>query len=77
MAASLGYVTACNLGRIFIAVKRHYDHRKSYKEMFDCGGLLFRGLEHYHHSGEHGGVQADVVLEKDLRVLHLAGNRRD
>ena len=28
----------------------------------------FRGLVHYHHGGEHGGVQADMVLEKELRV---------
>ena len=25
---------------------------------------------------EHGSVQADTVLEKQLRVLHLAGNRK-
>ena len=24
----------------------------------------------------HGGMQAGMVLEKELRVLHLAGNRR-
>ena len=29
----------------------------------------FRGSVHYHHGGEHGGAQVDVVLE--LRVLHL------
>ena len=28
-------------------------------------------LVHYHHGGKHGSVQADIVLEKDLRVLHL------
>jgi hypothetical protein len=32
-------------------------------------GLEFRGLV---HSGrKHGGMQADMVLEKKLRVLHL------
>ena len=31
----------------------------------------FRGLVHYHHGGKHGGVQADVVLEKEPRVLHF------
>lgn len=31
--------------------------------------LRFRGSVHYHHDGENGGVQADVVLE--LRELHL------
>ncbi|KAL6050108.1 hypothetical protein STEG23_036851, partial [Scotinomys teguina] len=35
----------------------------------------FRSSVHYHHGREHGNVQADMVLEKELRVLHLAGNR--
>ena len=30
----------------------------------------FRGLVHYHHGGKHGSIQADMVLEKELRVLH-------
>ena len=30
----------------------------------------FRSLVHYHHGPEHGGIQADVSLEKELRVLH-------
>lgn len=34
-------------------------------------GLPFRGLIHYHHGRKRGSVQADVVLEKKLRVLHL------
>jgi hypothetical protein len=25
----------------------------------------------YHHSRKHGNIQADMVLEKELRVLHL------
>lgn len=29
-----------------------------------------RNLVHYHHSRNHGSMQADIVLEK-LRVLHL------
>ena len=24
----------------------------------------FRGSVHYHHGGKHGGMQADVVLER-------------
>ena len=28
-------------------------------------------LVHYHHGGKHGSMQADMVLEKELRVLHL------
>ena len=31
----------------------------------------FRGLVHYHHGGKHGSIEADMVLEKELRVLHL------
>ena len=34
-------------------------------------GLQFRGLVHYHHGRNHGSVQADMALEKELRVLHL------
>ena len=30
-----------------------------------------RGSVHYHHGRKHGSVQADMVLEKELRVLHL------
>jgi hypothetical protein len=30
-----------------------------------------RSLDHYHHSRKHGGVQADMVQERELRVLHL------
>jgi hypothetical protein len=39
----------------------------------------FRGLIHYHLSRKHGGIQADIVLEKELRVLHLdlKATRRD
>ena len=31
----------------------------------------FRSLIHYYHSKKHGSVQADMMLEKELRVLHL------
>lgn len=34
-------------------------------------GLQLRGLVHYHHGGEHGSMQAAMVLEKALRVLHV------
>jgi hypothetical protein len=38
-----------------------------------------RGSIHYHHGRKHGSVQADTVLEKELRVLHLdpSAARRD
>jgi len=31
----------------------------------------FRGLVHCHHDRKHGGTQADMTLEKELRVLLL------
>jgi hypothetical protein len=31
----------------------------------------FTGSVHYHHGGKHGRIKADMVLEKELRVLHL------
>ena len=33
--------------------------------------LLSDGLVHCHHRGKHGSSQADVVLEEELRILHL------
>jgi hypothetical protein len=32
---------------------------------------MFRGSVHYHHGRKHGSIQVDMVLEKELRVLHL------
>ena len=31
----------------------------------------FRGLVHYDHGEKHGSIQADMVLEKELRVQYL------
>ena len=31
----------------------------------------FRGLVYYQHGRKHGSTQADMVLEKELRILHL------
>jgi hypothetical protein len=31
----------------------------------------FRGSVHYYQDRKHGSVQADMVLEKELRVPHL------
>lgn len=33
-------------------------------------GSLFWGIIHY-HSKKPGSVQVDIMMEKDLRVLHL------
>jgi hypothetical protein len=32
--------------------------------------IYFRGLVYYQHSGKHGSMQAVMMLEKQLRVLH-------
>jgi hypothetical protein len=61
--------------RVSVAVKRHHHHGNSYKGKHLIGaGLQFRGLVHYHHGGKHGDMQGDVVLERQLRVLHPAGS---
>ena len=56
----------CVVIRVSIAVKRHHNQGNSYKGQH----LIGAGLQ-YHHGGKHGIVQANVVLEKELRVLHL------
>ena len=52
--------------RISIVVKRH--HKGNHLIELSHS---FKGLVHYHHGGKHGGTQADLMLEKELRVLHL------
>jgi hypothetical protein len=62
------YIIQCL--RAFISVKRYHDHNNFYKENIYLGlAYSFRGLVHYHHGRKHGTVQADMVLEKQLRVL--------
>ena len=41
-------------------------------------GLQFRGLAYYYHGGKHSSIEADMVLEKELRVLtsYLMSNRK-
>jgi hypothetical protein len=62
-----------SLLRVFMAAKRHQDPGNSYQGQHFKLVLAYRsrGLVHYHRSIKHGCIQADVVLEKDLRVLHL------
>jgi hypothetical protein len=53
-------------------MKRHHDQDNSYKGKHSVGaGLQFQRFIHYHHGRKHGSIQADIVLEKELRVLHL------
>jgi hypothetical protein len=50
---------------IFIAVKRCHDGGNPLKGKHVIGdGLQFRGLVQYHHGRKHGGMQADMVLER-------------
>ena len=51
------------LVRVSVAVKGHHDHGNSYKGEHLTGGLIIGQM--------HGGMQADMVLEKELRVLYL------
>lgn len=55
-----------------MTVKRHPDHSNSYRGKHVIGaGLQFRRLAHYCHGGKHGSVQAEMVLEMQLGILHL------
>ena len=53
------------LVRVSIAVKRHHDIQLRWAT------YSFRGLVQYHHSKKHRSMQADMVLEKKMRVLHF------
>lgn len=60
------------LVKVSIVVKRHNGHRKSHKEKRVIGAdSQFQGFSHYYHGGKLGSVQADIVLEKDQRLLHV------
>jgi hypothetical protein len=49
-------------------MRGHQDHGNSYKgNHLTRSGLQFQNF----NDGKHGATQADMVLEKELRVLHL------
>lgn len=53
---------------ISTSLKRDRDHSNSYEEKHLTGaGLQFRGLACFCH----GGIQPDLLLDRDLRTLHL------
>ena len=54
-------------------MKRHHEATITFiKETIESGlAYRFTGLIYYHHGRKQGSAQADVVLEKELRVLHL------
>ena len=41
------------------------------KKNISLGPAYSFSLVHCHHGGKHGDMQADVMLEKQLRVLYL------
>ena len=46
-------------------MKRHHDHGNTYKGKHLIGtDLQLGGLVSYRHGGKHGGMQADMVLER-------------
>jgi hypothetical protein len=59
-------------GRTFSDLNHFSPHGNSYKRKHLIGaGLQFKGLIHYDHGRKHDRTQAGMVLEKELRVLHL------
>ena len=59
--------------RVAIAVKRHHGHANSYKGP----AYKFKSVVHSQHDRKHGSAQADMVLEKELRVLHQQAAGRE
>lgn len=52
-------------------MKRHHDHGSVHKEKHSIGaGFHLRGLAHCQQARKHGGMQTDIVLEKELGGLH-------
>ena len=71
----LEYVQCYSL-KVFVAVKKYHDHYNSYKCKDLIGAdLYFRGLVHYHYGRKHDSRQEDMVLEKELRVLHSCSRK--
>ena len=53
-------------------MKKHHNHSNLHNGKHLIGmAYSFRGLGHYHHSATHDNVQADKLLENELKVLHL------
>ena len=66
------------LVRVSIAVKRHHHYGNSYKGTHLIGvGLQFRGLVCCSHGGNHGSMQADMVLRVLCSDWQAAGRGRD
>ena len=53
-------------------MKKHHDHGYSYKEKFIIGAVLCSEVwSVIIMAVKHGNLQADIMLERKLRVLHL------
>lgn len=53
-------------------MKTYHDHGNSYKGKHLIGlAYSFKDLVHYCHRRKHGGMEADMLLEKELKVLHM------
>jgi hypothetical protein len=58
-----------------VAQNRHHDNAPLIRKLRLA--YLFRGLVHYHHGKKYGNLpagmdkQADMLLEKEMRVVHL------
>ena len=60
------------LTRVSVTVKRQHYHSNFYKGKYLAGAdFQFQRFIHYHHGENPGSLQADMLLEKELRVLHL------
>jgi hypothetical protein len=55
----------------FVPVKRHHDQGNFYSRKHLKIAYSFRGLVHHYHGRKHGSVQADMVLARELIVIHL------
>jgi hypothetical protein len=56
----------------FIPMKKCHRHSNPYKgKHLTRAGLLIRGSVRYFHVWKHGGMQGNMLLEKELGVLHL------
>ena len=51
-------------------MKRHDDHSHIGNYLLGTG-VHFTGLIHYLHGRKHGSLQDDMMLAKELKVLHL------
>ena len=59
----------CCLSLGFISVKRYPDQGNASKGKHLVGAVSH--LITYHYGKKYGGMQADIMLEQEVRVLHL------